>query len=88
MKTALIIAFGLCVVLNPVLLALLRPHRVDLAPHQSFTEGRSRAWQENVFSFQNYDRSGKRLVVLLIAVQGIWLVACILFVRWFGVPTW
>jgi hypothetical protein len=59
---------------------MLRPHRVDLRPHQGVEAGRSRIWQANVLDPRNYDAKGRRLLrwlvllnVLLLAVI-VWLV--------------
>lgn len=62
-----------------ILLARLRRHRVDLEPHESFSEGSSGLWQVNVFHRRNYDASGRRvlgwylLTWMLFAATFFWL---------------
>jgi hypothetical protein len=43
-----------------VLMIHLRTHRTDLAPHESFPDGKSAAWQWNVYNPDNYSPTGRR----------------------------
>ena len=59
-----------------ILVARLRQYRIDIGPAESFTDGRSRYWQVNLFSPQNYNEKGRKLLRWLVFAQLLWL-ACL-----------
>jgi hypothetical protein len=64
-----------------ILAARMRRHRIDLRPHEGITAGKSAIWQVNVFNPGNYHARGRRLLRWLVGLLAlsllvlVWLVA-------------
>lgn len=81
MRTFATVAVVLLVIVSVtghgVMLARLRPHRVDLEPHQHYGEGRSPFWQVNVLRRRNYTPEGRRLLRWMSFFQALWMVSAL-----------
>lgn len=73
--TELLALVVLPAVANLLTLSRLRPHRIDIAPGQSFADGKSAVWQLNALNPANYDEKGRALLKVYFGVIVVQLAA-------------